>query len=313
MRSLEMSALAIFNWVLGPQPEEWLVWLHQLKRRETSTVHAIGSEREYRMVNGMAKKPTQVFDELISEVNGYDEFDPILSAVTSCQSLLLDDLDVGIGNRDVTPQEIHPRPEVHWHTRTVSFPEARAQLGELFDRNATSSRPHSIHREFFPRLADAPAVWDFSTKALDSPQLPSKPRPSYEAVQRPPVGPVPPAPTCHQQHQHQRLLDNVPYASTSALPVDFHPHHRRYNAPYEVYEVGNQLALRDSGRVARDFKSDSDEAAAAVCGVPATRVPFLPLESDRSWYDTTRFPRSIADGHHAGRPWGAFAGMLRAM
>ena len=310
MRSLEMKALAIFSWVLGPQPEEWLVWLHQLKRRELSTVHAIGSEREYRMTNGVVKKPIQVFDELISEVNGNDnEFDPILSTVTSCESLLLDDLDPGIGSLDLAPQEIHPRLEAHWHTRAVSYPDTRAEFDELLDQDVRSCH-HPVCREFFPRLSDTPAVWDLSTTALDSPQPPSKPRPSYEAVQRPPVGPIPPAPTCHQQPQHQGFIDNTPYASVSALPVGFHPHHRRYNT---IYEVGNHSAAREGGRVARNFTPDSDEARTMVCSAPALRVPFLPLESDRSWYDTTRFPRSIADGHHMSRPWGALTGTLRAM
>ncbi|KAF8321466.1 uncharacterized protein EI90DRAFT_3079098, partial [Cantharellus anzutake] len=188
MRSLEMKALAIFSWVLGPQPDEWLAWISQLRRRELSTIHTIGSEREYRLANGAVKKPVQVLDELIAEVNGNDiEFDTF-PAVTSCESPLLDDLDPSVGCFDASQQEIHPRLEMLWHTRTV----------ETLNRDAGSCRPHTIHRDLFPRI---PGIWDPTDTALDSPQ-PPRPRPSYEAVQRPPVAPIPPAPTCHQQYQH---------------------------------------------------------------------------------------------------------------
>ncbi|KAF9517183.1 hypothetical protein BS47DRAFT_542019 [Hydnum rufescens UP504] len=306
MRSIESKALALFSWILGPHPDQWLSWLRQLRRRELTTVNAIGSERDGRMTNPPTKKPFQVIDELIAEVCAAENHAEPVFAITSPDSAILDDFD---SLNDTLVSSPLPSPhglEVHLHSRAASFPEvgSAAKIVEGLDLEPRpNSAPHDVH---YPRRLKTPALWDPASTVLDSPQPPSKPRPMYEAIQRPFVAPpVPPAPQLQQYddayaavHGHEYVYGpagqvGIGSGAQQALVIPRYFDH--------TYGIGNGDGEPSSFSVRLTYENESR--------FHSDDTSYPRHEPERSWYDT-RLPRSIAESHIPSS-WTAFSGMFR--
>lgn len=179
MKSLENSALALFSWQLSTSPDQWLSWLHALRTQESTARKVIGSDRDSRDV----KKPFQILDGLIIEA-GRKSLS--VGNIEALQGVLIsDDVDMIVDFHpiDVVEDSVQTPPglSLTLNSRTVSWPQFPVE------KVTSEHARRASFEDRFPRRLPTPAAWDPAATILDSPQPPSRPRATYEAIQRPAV------------------------------------------------------------------------------------------------------------------------------
>lgn len=312
MRSIESKALAIFDWVLNPNADDWLDFLQILRQREvlnTTTRLAqspIGSERRLSMSiprnDSTGKRPLRAIDELIADVGASaGVFDPVFPGMASTASPTNSGMTSPVSPassfaESIMSSHIQPRPlsppqatvESIWQSRPVSWSDVRNSGSEGL---VTLSHGHELPARFTSedlmsrytgRRVNTPAAWDPAHSTLDSPLLREgvsrKQRPMYEAVQRPAsLLLIPPPPR----------FDDYAY-SAPAVP----------RAKYDDHTHDRQL------------HQQQDHMYAAPVSFPQHLESGGIIGGDRSWYDA-KLARNIIPVDTHGSSWAAtFAGMI---
>lgn len=210
MKSLENHALALFSWQLSTSPDQWISWLHTLRAQESSVRKVIGSERDSRDT----KKPFQILDGLIQEASRGGLSVGNMEALRGV--LISDDVDIAVYDQavDIVEDSAQTPPGLGLtlNSRTVSWPHFPTE------KVTTEHSRRASFEDRYPRRLPTPAAWDPASTILDSPQPPSRPRATYEAVQRPvihsPWGAAPPA-----------------YESIAPSPIHVNEQHYTAHAP----------------------------------------------------------------------------------
>ncbi|KDQ16133.1 hypothetical protein BOTBODRAFT_268966 [Botryobasidium botryosum FD-172 SS1] len=182
LRELEAAALACMEHNLVVSSEEWLAWLQHLRSLQVHVLSpgkAVGGEKENA---GMHRRALDVLDGLIWQAGqggmsvglglpSHAVQSPAVEADCSYDDQSSLDLDADGPLRDDYK------------------PNAKVALGRSASLNGQTARTHHPRQASLDgrvqRGLPTPAQWNPSTAAFDSPQPPSRPRPQYEAIQRP--------------------------------------------------------------------------------------------------------------------------------